>query len=131
VDIFVAASRNKFRFETTSGSLTVEDLWDLPLSDSRKTNLDNIARALNKEIKETESVESFVKPVSASSSETKAKFDLVLYIIKVKIEERDAAKARADKEATRQKIMGLIDRKKDEALAGKSAEELQALLSTM
>lgn len=36
-----------------------------------------------------------------------------------------------DKEANKQKIMALIERKKDEALAGKPLDELQALLSTM
>lgn len=128
-NIFIAATRSKFRFDTPSGVLTTEDLWDLPLSDSRKANLDGIAKALNREIKGAE--DSFVTPASAATSETKAKFDLVLYVIKVKMEERDAAKLRVEKEANKQKIMALIDRKKDEALAGKSAEELQALLNSM
>lgn len=125
------AARYKYRFSSSVGYLSVEDLWDLPLTSERKVNLDEIAKALNKEIKDAEGVQSFVEPSSATSSEAKAKFDLVLEIIKVKIQERDEAKAAKVKAETKQKIMALIDRKKDEALAGKSTEELQALLSTM
>lgn len=129
-NLFLLASRAKFRFNTPSGVITVEDLWDLPLS-GRRANLDDIAKALNKQLKSASEEQSFVKPSAPATSEIQAKFDLVLYIIKTKIEERDAAQARADKEANKQKIMALIDRKKDEALASKSAEELQELLNKM
>lgn len=132
-ELFMLASRAKYRFNTAAGILTVEDLWDLPLADSRRANLDDIAKSLNRQVKETSDELSFVKPAAASkaASELKAKFDLVLYVIKTKMEERDLAQAAADKAANKQKIMALIDRKKDEALAGKPLEELQALLSGM
>jgi len=130
-NLFLLASRSKFRFSTASGIIAAEDLWDLPLSDTRKANLDDIAKALNRQLKEANEEQSFVKPAAATTNETKAKFDLVLVVIKTKMEERDAAKALADKQANKQKIMALIDRKKDEALAGKTEAELQALLNTM
>ena len=129
--LFVAASRAKYRFNSVAGNLSVEDLWDLPLTDSRRANLDDIAKALNRQVKETSDEVSFVRPAVSASTELKAKFDLVLFVIKTKMEERDATKALADKQANKQKIMALIDQKKDEALAGKSAEELQALLVNM
>jgi hypothetical protein len=133
--LFVQASRSKFRFNTAAGVITVEDLWDLPLTDSRKANLDDIAKSLNKQLKETSEEQSFVVTKTGAAAtranEVKAKFDLVLFVIKTKMEERDAALLRAEKEANKQKIMALIERKKDEALAGKSAEELMALLNTM
>jgi CxxC motif-containing protein len=125
-DIFIVASRQKFRYETTRGVLCVEDLWDLSLA-----QLDSVAKAVNKEIKEAEGEQYFVKPATTASTEVKAKFDIVLYVIKVKMEERDAAAAKAEKEATKQKIMALIDKKKDEALAGKTADELMAMLNSM
>lgn len=131
-NLFLLASRSKFRFNTTSGVITAEDLWDLPLTSppGNKANLDDIAKALNKQLKEA-SEESFVTPVTARTNEVQAKFDLVRFVIKSKMEERDAAKALADKAATKQKIMGLIEKKKDEALAGKPVEELQALLNSI
>jgi hypothetical protein len=131
-NLFVLASRAKFRFVTSKGSLTAEDLWDLPLDDRRQVSLDDVAKSLNKQLRESDTEQSFVNKASAPrTDEIKAKFDLVLFVIKTKLEERDAAKARSDKEANKQKIMALIERKKDEALAGKPLDELQALLNTM
>ena len=49
-DLFERATRQKLRFETTSGNISVEDVWSLPLS-SGKLNLNDLAKALNKEIK--------------------------------------------------------------------------------
>lgn len=130
-NLFLTASRSKFRFNTTSGTITAEDLWDLPLSDARKANLDDIAKDLNKQLKEANQEQSFVRPAAARTNEIQAKFDLVLFVIKTKMDEREAAKALADKQATKQKIMALIDKKKDQALEGKSMDELQNLLNTV
>lgn len=130
-NLFTLASRSKFRFNTVSGVITTEDLWDLPLTDSRKANLDDIAKDLNKQLKASNEEQSFVKPATAKSNEVQAKFELVLFVIKTKMEERDAAKALADKAANKQKIMALIEKKKDEALAGKSEAELLQLLNAM
>jgi hypothetical protein len=130
-NLFLLASRSKFRFNTTSGVITTEDLWDLPLTDSRKANLDDVAKDLNRQLKEANQEQSFVKPSAPKTNEIQAKFDLVLAVIKTKMEERDTAKALADKLANKQKIMALIDKKKDEALAGKSLDELQSLVNAM
>ena len=53
--LFITASRAKFRFPFSVGQLSAEDLWDLPLS-GRGQNLDNIARALHKELKSRKNV---------------------------------------------------------------------------
>lgn len=130
-NLFMLASRSKFRFNTAAGIITVEDLWDLPLTDSRKANLDDIARGLNRQLKEANEEQSFVRPTTVKGNEIKAKFDLVLFVIKTKMEERDLATARAEKESNKQKIMAIIEKKKDEALAGKSVDELHSLLNAM
>jgi hypothetical protein len=69
-NLFLVASRSKFRFNTASGTITTEDLWDLPLS-SGKANLDDIAKALNKQLKDASEEQSFVKPAAAKTTETK------------------------------------------------------------
>ncbi len=130
-NLFLLASRSKFRFATVAGLITAEDLWDLPLTDTRKVNLDDIARGLNKQLKDVGEDQSFVRPATTKGNEIKAKFDLVLFVIKTKMEERDLAQALADKAANKQKIMAIIEKKKDEALAGKSVEELHSLLNAM
>lgn len=133
MNIFELASRKKFRFDTSKGQVTVEDLWDLPLtSTTNRPNLDDIAKDLYKQMKEDKEV-SFVKSSAAVSADfnlIKAKFDIVKTIIDVKLAEADAAKkAKAVKEKN-QRILELIAQKDDEALASKSREELLAMLST-
>lgn len=132
MNIFELASRKKFRFDTIKGQVTVEDLWDLPLtSTTNRPNLDDIAKDLYKQMKEDKEV-SFVKSDAAVSAEfdiIKAKFDIVKTIIDVKLAEAEAAKKAKDTKARNQRILELIAQKDDEALASKSREELLAMLS--
>lgn len=132
MNIFELASRKKFRFDTSKGQVTAEDLWDLPLtSTTNRPNLDDIAKDLYKQMKEDKEV-SFVKSdaaVSADFNTVKAKFDVVKHIIDVKLAEAETAKKAKETKAKNQRILELIAQKDDEALASKSREELLAMLS--
>lgn len=130
-DLFILASRSKLRFATTVGQqISAEDLWDLPLS-SKGPNLDDIAKSLYKQLKEADGEVSFVKPAVKSTTEIQAKFDIVKHVIEVKMAERDVRQAAELKSATKQKIAGMIAEKQDQDLAGKSIEELTALLNSL
>jgi len=132
MEMFAFATKKKFRFDTCKGQVTVEDLWDLPLTATNgRPNLDDIAKELYKKMKD-ENEMSFVKPTSQVSKEfniIKAKFDIVKYIIDVKLAEAEAAKKAKETKARNQRILGLIAQKEDEALASKSKEELLAMLA--
>ena len=126
--MFEKATRLKLRFPSQKGFLTVEDLWDLPLTG--KVSLDNIAKQLNKEIKDS-SEESFVIKKTEKNSILELKFELVKYIIKVKLSEIETAeKAKVLKEK-KQKIMELIQEKENESLKSKSLEDLQKMLDDL
>ena len=128
--MFEKASRQKLRFESTKGVLSVEDLWDLPMtSQTGKANLDEIARQLYKKVKESTEI-SFVKP-TAEDSESQQKLEIVKHIIDVRLREADAASVARDKAETKKKILEIIDRKKDEALSNASLEELQVRLNSL
>lgn len=132
MDIFEQAARCKLRFETDRiGDIMVEDLFDLPLtSKTGRANLDDIARALHKQLKSGDDV-SFVEPARASDPAIQLSFDIVKHVIDTKIEANKAeAKKREDAEK-KQKIMALVADKKDEVLKGKSLEELEAMLSAL
>jgi hypothetical protein len=125
------ATRLKLRFDSPpglvpQGQLSVEDLWDLPLTSVKRVNLDDIAVLLNKELKATDSV-SFVNNTSRANEVTKLKFDIVLDVIRVKKEENEAEQAKRTNAEKKQKILALIDQKRDGELASKSVEELLAL----
>lgn len=132
MEMFAFATKKKIRFETSKGLLSVEDLWDLPLtSDNGRPNLDDIAKGIYKAMKEGEEV-SFVKSNAASNAAfnvLKTKFDIVKYIIDVKLAEAEAAKKAKETKARNQRILELIAQKEDEALASKSKEELLAMLA--
>jgi hypothetical protein len=132
--LFLTASRSKFRFYSQLGNLSVEDLWDLPLTSAKGANLDEIARALHKQLKESDSDISFVKPASLTKTkveELQARFDVVKAVIDVKVAERDANLAAKDKAEKKQRLMEIISKKKDAELEGKSVEDLQAMLSAL
>jgi hypothetical protein len=130
--LFLNASRQKTRFESLKGLLTIEDLWDLPLTSGRNNvNLDDIARAYHKQLKEADGEVSFVKPSTKSTDELQAKFDIVKFIIDTKVGERDASAVASAKAETKQKLMGVLARRQDADLEGKSTEELQALIDSL
>ncbi len=132
--MFEKAARLKLRFNTHIGQLSVEDLWDLPLTstDARKANLDVIAIALDKELKETTTT-SFVKKVSKGSvvDLARLKFDIVLRVIEVRQIEAEAADLKRVNAEKKQRLLELISQKQDEALKGKSVDELQALVNAL
>lgn len=129
--MFEKASRLKIRFDSPMGQLSVEDLWDLPLtSTTKKANLDDLAVHLDKELKETTTT-SFVKKTSKSNEVTKLKFDIVLKVIEVKQAEADAADQRKSNAERKQKLLAILAEKQDADLKGKSTEELQKLINEL
>lgn len=123
--MFEQAVRMKLRFATTKGMLSVEDLWDLTI-----TALNAIAVSLNKELKAVNE-ESFLDEGNKVDEVTRLKFNISLHILKTKQAEK---KARADdtiKKAKRQKILGIMAAKKDEALEAMSESELQKQLDEL
>jgi hypothetical protein len=131
VNIFEHAARVKPRFTTPKGLLMVEDLWDLPLTDAMgRANLDDMARSLHRQLKDT-AEESFVVQASPHDAELQLKFDLVKRVIDVKLAERTAALAASERRKNKARILEILENKKDEALSGKSVEELTAMAAEL
>lgn len=124
-EMFIKASRLKLKFKTSIGNIEVPDLWDLTLE-----SLNTLAKSLNKELKDAQE-ESFIGTKSKANAILEIKFEIVKYVIKVKLEEAETKKNAADKKAAKEKIMELINRKKDEALSSKSIEDLEKELEAM
>lgn len=128
--MFEEASRLKLRFETRVGSITTEDLWDLPLNSERVVSLDTITKVINKELKEIEE-ESFVEPITAEDSILQLKMGILKHIIAEKIKEKNEAATAQEKADKKKHLLSLIANKQDEALSAKSIEELQAELTSL
>lgn len=125
MNIFEIASRNKIRFDSPKGQLSVEDLWDLPLSSKTgKANLDEIAVGLYGQLGSAATI-SFVNPTSKANGETQMKFDIVKHIIDVKVAENKSAAEAADRAAKKQTLLAIIAQKETEALLGTDLDELR------
>lgn len=128
--MFEQASRIKLRYPSVRGLLTTEDLWDLPLTNSNGMSLDNVAKALNKELKENEE-ESFVIKSTPENKVITLALDIVKHIISIKLEEASVAKtARINKEK-KDRILNIISKKKDEELENASLEDLETMLNDL
>ena len=79
--LFETATRNKMRFPFR-GMVSVEDLWDLSL-----TNLDSVFKTLNAEAKKSEE-ESLLETKSKENEELSNKIEIVKYIVNIKLEEK-------------------------------------------
>jgi hypothetical protein len=130
-NIFEQAVRQRLRFESPKGPLTVEDLFALPLtSATEKANLDDIAKALHKQLKSNDDI-SFVTPAQKSDQTVQTKFDIVKYIIDIRIAERDAAAEAAQRKEKKQQILSLIAGKENDKLASSSLEELRKMAESL
>lgn len=131
MSMFEKATRLKLRFDTPKGPLAAEDLWDLPLtSTTGRANLDEIAKGLFRQLKESDEV-SFVQPTQTADKATQLKFDIVKHVIEVRVAERDASElARANKEK-KQLILSIIAQKEVEQFSNTSLDELKAMVNSM
>ena len=132
--IFEQASRERIRFQTQVGAVSVEDLWDLPLSSkTNKPNLDDIAKGLYKEMKNTEDAVSFVnKPATSSkTNRTQLMFDIVMHIINVRLEENAVAAKTRETAEKRQKIMEILADREENTLKTASTEDLNKMLDEL
>ena len=130
MNIFERAAREHLRFNTSIGPLAVEDLFDLPLTTkiAGKVSLDSVGRAIRKRLKDADDV-SLVDPADATDTTDQLRFDIVKHIIDARIEANKEEAKKREAAEKKQRIMALIAEKKDDALKGKSLEELEKLLA--
>lgn len=121
-DIFEQATRSKMRVQTIKGNLSVEQLWDLPVN-----VLDSIYGDLD-DLKDKSSKKSLLKEKSSADTELDLQLAVIKYIVEVKVTEQEAARTATEKKQHNQRILQLIQQKKNEELAGKSVEELEKML---
>ncbi|WAI96162.1 hypothetical protein [Vibrio phage vB_VhaP_PG11] len=119
-NIYKKASKQKLRFQTNKGTISVEALWDLPL-----THLDAIAMELNKALEE-KATGSFLNPAKVDEV-LKLKFELVKDVLQTRVDNKLVAEKAAVTRAQNARIDELIAKKQDEKLASLSIEELEAL----
>jgi len=128
-EMFEEATRLHLRFLTASGSLSVEDLWDLPLKRPSHTDLNTVARTLDQQLKRD--TVSFVDDDDKIDPRQQLAFEIVKHVIAVKKAEQKAALEARDKAAMKQKLRAVLARKQDEKLESMSAEDIEAAIAAL
>lgn len=124
------ATRAKLRFETNKGDLTVEDLWDLPLTSNNGFDLDTVAKAVNRQIKASEE-ESFVAKRTAASTVLVLKLDILKDVIATKLEQAEEASKASLRADRRRKLIDALAEKQDESLKSMSEEDIKRELEEL
>ena len=129
-NIFEKAVKDKLRFTSQAGTLTVEDVWDLPLENKRGASLDSLAKSLNRAIKETEE-ESFVVKKTKANDVLELKFEIVKHIIEVKLANADRAEKAAATKARKEVLLAALASKNEDALKSASKEDIEKELAEL
>ena len=132
MNMFEQATRLKLRFAVgTRVNLTVENLWDLPLTNVKGEDLDHIAIELQEKLSTNE--KSFVVQQSKTKEAqvNQLKFDIVKHIIDVRLEEQKVAnleRQRAQEIAT---LKELQKQAKIRDLQNLSSEEIEERIKSL
>ncbi len=105
MDIFQKGLKLKLRFTTNRGEASIEDLNELSLTD-----LDVLAKAVNKKLKE-ENEESFIGKKTKSNVELELKLEILKAIIATKQEEDAKSRARIEKKSQTEFLKNLLQKK--------------------
>ena len=130
MNIFEQASSLRLRFESAKGNLTVEDLWELPLSSEKSVSLDSVAKKIYQNLNGVQSI-SFVGESTEANTLDRLRMDIVLLIIDVKKAENAAARKATENRIEAQRIMEQMAKLQDKALDNMSMEQLQARLAEL
>lgn len=130
-NIFESATRNKLRFASARGELSVEQLWDVPLRSRDDFNLNAVAKSASKALKEI-SEESFVE---TSKTPEHARRELALAVVKHiidrKLVEEVRAEERAAKKQEKEKLLQILAEKQAGKLSELSEKELQKRIAAL
>lgn len=130
-NMFEYATRNKIRFTSARGDLSVEQLWDVPLRSRDGFDLDAVAKMANKALKAL-TEESFVRTERTPSHErAEVTMEVVKHVIQTKLDEEASAKKRADNRVEKEKLLRILAEKQDGRLSELSERELQKRIDAL
>ena len=129
VNIFELASREKLRFNTGRLQVTVEQLWELPLTGAN--SLDTLAVELDAAIRNTAPRSFVTNSATAADKTLQLQFDIVKHVIDVRVAERKAKAEKAEKASQRKLLREAIAAKEHEELLSSDTAALKAKLAAL
>lgn len=131
-NIFEYATRNKLRFTTARGELSVEQLWDVPLRGAGAGfDLNTIAKTTSKALKEI-SEENFVETTKTTQyTRLEVALEVVKHVISVKLADEEVAKKRAANRLEKEQLLRILSEKQAGQLSELSVEDLQKKIAAL
>lgn len=131
INLFAEATRRKLRFPTVRGDMDIERLWDMPLRSKDGFNLDEVAKAADEA--RASKAKSFVDKTKTSPTQTRAELTMAVveYVIKVKLDEEEAATKQAENKKRLDRLMMALDEKQAGKLSTMSEEDLQKEIAAL
>ena len=123
INIFQYAAKHKLRFPY-KGSITVEDLYALPVEE-----LDKIYKVLKREAKAAD--EESLLEANKKDKDLEVKIEIIKNIVEEKQAAAEKAKKAVETKAKKQRIMEAIAKKDEEAMDSATKEELQQMLAEL
>lgn len=131
INIFEYATRQKIRFQSTRGELTTEQIWDVPLRSGDGFDLNAVAKAASKTLKESSETNFVETKKTVAQARNEAVLGIIKYVIETKLAEEDAAKTRAENRAKKDKLLRILAEKQDGKLSEMSEKELQRQIAAL
>lgn len=129
--LFEKASREKLRFASPRGELTVEQLWDLPLQGKGGFDLDSVARSVHADWSKA-SEQSFVSTTpNTAAARLELALDIVKHVIATKLAEAETARLAQARKAERERIAEILARKQNAKLEALDEETLRTRLAEL
>lgn len=127
VNIFEFATRNKLSFATQRhANLTVSDLWDLSLTD-----LDLVAKTINRQIRATEEESFLTTNKTEAGQKVLIGLEVVKHIIAVKEADAKARVEKVEKNAKRSELLEALAAAEKAERLQKTPQQLRAELAKL
>lgn len=121
---FKEASKLALRFPTSKGELTVEQLWQLSLTD-----LSNLIKNVKKILKKSDDDElSFLDEKNTVDTVNQLRFDCAKEIYIDRKTEQELLRTERERKEQNQKIMSIIANKKEQSLQNMDIADLEKML---
>jgi uncharacterized small protein (DUF1192 family) len=130
-DLLLKVSRKSFRFPSSRGDLTFEDLWGLPLQSKTGFSLDNIAQTLNADSQKNEGVSFVTQAVSPEAAHAAERLEVVKYVIAVRLAENQAKLEKEAKAQAKSNLLNLLADKEAQSLQALSVDEIKARIAAL
>ena len=130
-DIFKQATKLKLRFSSVRGDLTIEDLWDLPLTSKSNLSLDGVGKPIQKALRESDEDSLVDVPTTSKNELNSLRLAIIKEIISVKQEENLIKQNQAAIESQKALLKQALASKKVEEINSLSVEEIEKRIASL